>query len=226
MSKKQFVDKDGKKFVEVTSRYQKWRVWGVAVLAVCIIVGLSFGLSNSSKTVSKATAHDTTSEEKGKKSGVPSVTVDDEKYDISDKKAYSVGYSNDKWSAAKISVDKVTVYKLTKSQKYESNFDGTFNIKGFVRLHVIVSPTRDLEADPTSGTIIYNNHEQQESSPESWDGDISKGVTKSGNVTLPIQKLANVKSLKTIRFKFDADYDPDDDYDVTSDHTYDFTVNL
>ncbi|WP_252904140.1 hypothetical protein [Secundilactobacillus silagei] len=153
--------------------------------------------------------------------------MDDDQYDISDKKAYSVDYTNENWSAAKVSVDKVTVYKLTKEHKYDSANDGKFNISGFVRLHFIISPTRDIDAYPTQGTVIYSNGEQHEAdSMESWDGEIAKGVTKSGNVTLPIQKLENVKSLKTVRFKFDTDYETNNDDDDNSDHTYDFTINL
>ncbi|MCH5462511.1 hypothetical protein HC026_05080 [Lactobacillus sp. LC28-10] len=238
MAKKQFVDKDGNKFVEVTPWYKKWWIWVLAVVVILLMIGFLGGSNNNSASKSdrapKATAHNTTDNEKGSneqaasdKATASSVTVDDEQYSISGKKVYSVDYSNSSWSPAKVTVDKVTVYKLTKPHKYESANDGTFKTNGYVRLHFIISPTRDIDVYPTQGTAIYDNGEQHGAdSMESWDGEVAKGVTKSGNVTLPIQKLENANSLKSVRFKFDADYDTDDDEDENSDHTYDFTINL
>lgn len=234
MTKKQFVDKDGNKFVQVTPWYKKWWVWVIAVIAILIIIGSIGGSGNdssSSNNSSNATAHKTTNKEKGNgdtdKSTSSTLKVDYDSYDVANKKTYNVNYSDVNWSAATIKVDKVTVYKLTKSHKYESANDGNFQANGFVRIHFIVSPTRDIDAYPTQGTAIYSNGEQHEAdSLESWDGEIAKGVTKSGNVTIPVKDLTNSSSLKNIRYKFDADYDTDDIDDDNSDHTYDFTLNL
>lgn len=237
MAKKQFVDKDGRKFVEVTPWYKQWWSWVLAVAAIILMISLIGGSKDRSESKadqsSGVTAHNTTDTEKGtsestnSKKASPSVTVDDEKYAISDKKAYKVNYSDSNWASAKIGVDKVTVYKLAKPHQFESSEDGKFNIEGYVRLHFSVSPTRDINAYPTQGTVIYSNGEQHDAdSLENWDGEIAKGVTKAGDVTLPIQKLNSAGSLKTLRYKFDADYETDNDDDENSDHTYDFTLNF
>lgn len=237
MAKKQFVDKDGRKFVEVTPWYKQWWSWVLAVAAIILMISLIGGSKDRSESKadqsSEVTAHNTTDIEKGTsestsaKKASPSVTVDDEKYAISDKKAYKVNYSDSNWAPAKIGVDKVTVYKLAKPHQFESSEDGKFNIEGYVRLHFSVSPTRDINAYPTMGTVIYSNGEQDDAdAPEGWDGEIARGATKAGDVTLPIQKLNSAGSLKTLRYKFDTDYETDNDDDENSDHTYDFTLNF
>ena len=220
MAKKQFVDKVGLKFVEVTPWYKQWWSWVLAVAAIILMISLIGGSKDRSESKadqsSGVTAHNTTDTEKGtsestnSKKASPSVTVDDEKYAISDKKAYKVNYSDSNWASAKIGVDKVTVYKLAKPHQFESSEDGKF-----------------INAYPTQGTVIYSNGEQHDAdSLENWDGEIAKGVTKAGDVTLPIQKLNSAGSLKTLRYKFDADYETDNDDDENSDHTYDFTLNF
>ncbi|WP_203649294.1 hypothetical protein [Secundilactobacillus yichangensis] len=238
MAKKQFVDKDGRKFVEVTPWYKQWWVWVMAVVAIIVIIGLLGGRKSSSKDnlddTASATAHTTTKNEKGsaakpktKKSAASTITVDDNHYDVLAKKTYRANYTDSSWSAAKVKVDKVTVYKLAKAYKYNSTDDGKFDITGYVRLHVIISPTRDIDAYATQGTVVYSNGEQHDcDTMEDWDGEIARGATKAGDVTLPIEQLANINSLKTLRFKFDTDYETDNDDDENSDHTYDFTLNL
>ena len=238
MSKKQFMDENGNKFIQVTPWYKHISTWIIAVLSVALIFSLVGKNDNSSSTsnkaASKVTVHKTTEQEMGSKSTDKStktttntITEDEKKYNVADTKSYKVNYSDSNWSAASIKVDKVKVYKLNKAYKYKSANDGTFQINGFVKIHVSVSPKRDIEAYPIQGTVIYGNGEQHEGDMlESWDGEIAKSATKSGNVTFPIEKLASASSLKNIRYKFDAYYDTDNDDDDNSDHTYDMTLNF
>lgn len=237
MSKKQFMDEDGNKFVQVTPWYKHISTWIIAVLSLALVFSLvgktSSGSSAPDKAASKVTVHKTTGSKavdktaKVAKTTNNTVTAGEKKYNVAGTKSYKVNYSDSNWSAASIKVDKVTIYKLSKAYKYKSENDGTFQINGFVRIHVSVSPKRDIEAYSTQGTVIYKNGEQHEGDMlENWDGEIAKGATKSGNVTFPVEKLASVSSLKNIRYKFDAFYDTDDDDDDNSNYTYDMILNF
>ncbi|MBT9670422.1 hypothetical protein GPK34_00025 [Secundilactobacillus kimchicus] len=211
--------------------YKRWWVWILAIVLIIFFIGFIGGSSDdkpASSTSSNATGHKTTNQEKGAtKTSHSTLTVDYENYDVSDTHVYTVNYVNADWDAAKVKVDKVTIYKLSEPHKYESANDGNFKANGFAQIHFTIKANRDIEAYPTQGTIVYGDGEQHEAdSAESWDGEISKGVIKSGNVTIPIQKLSKVTSLTTLRFKFDAYYDTDNIDDDNSDHKYDFTLNL
>lgn len=232
MSKKQFTDKDGNTFVEVKPWYKRWWIWVIALMAIFLIIGLfgDSGNSSSSNTdKSKATGHSTTKTEKSpaKSASTSTISVDYDDYAVSSKKIYSTDFTDSTWPAAKLGVDKVTVYKLAKPYQYDSADDGKFSIQGFVRIHFTVLANRDLSIYPTQGTAVYNDGEQHEcDSDETWDGDISKGVTKEGTATLPIEQLKTIGSLQSIRYKLDADYDTDNDDDDNDYKTYDFTLNL
>lgn len=238
MSKKQFEDEKGNKFIQVTPWYKHISSWIIAVLSVALIFSLVWKSGSRSsapdKEAPKATVHKTTEQETGSKTAnkkamaqTDTVTAGEKKYEVADTKRYKVNYSDSNWSAASIKVDKVTIYKLSKAYKYKSENDGTFKVNGFVKIHVNVSPKRDITAYPVQGTVVYKNGEQHEGDLlENWDGEIARGATKSGNVTFPVEKLTNATSLKNIRYKFDAYYDTDDDNDGNSDHTYDMILNF
>lgn len=226
---KKIQDDDGNTYVAVKPWYKKWWVWVIIVVVVIFVLALLGGGGDddsSDTSTSKATAKKTDTSEKAATSS-SKLTLDYEDYDVSKTKTYSVNYSDTSWNAGSVKVDKVTVYKLTKPYKYESANDGTFKANGFVRLHFTVNAKRDISMYPTQGTVSYSNGEQHEAdSLESWDGDISKGVTKSGNVTLPIKSLDSVTSLKNLRYKFTGDYDTDDYEDDNADKDFDITINL
>ncbi|WP_195555702.1 DUF4190 domain-containing protein [Weissella cibaria] len=148
-------------------------------------------------------------------------------YDVKDSKTYTVNYTDNTWSAANVKINSVTVYKLAKAYTYDSANDGKFNVNGFVRLNVSVSPSRDVQMFPTQGTLVLDNGEQHEAdSTESWDGDISSGATKTGDITIPVSDLAAANSINNLRFKFDSFYDTDDYDDDNSNHDYDMSFNL
>lgn len=208
-----------------------------ALLGLTLTLGACGNSSDSSSKESsvkteKASAHKTTDKEKSSSeskssSAKKTVEVGYQNYDVQDEKQYNVNFTDTSWSAAVVKVNKVTVYKLAKPAKYESANDGTFDANGFVRLHVIVTPNQDISAYPTQGTAVYSNGEQHDvDSGESWDGDIAKGATKEGDVTIPVKNLANTSELKNVRFKFDADYETDNIDDDNAYKTYDTTINL
>jgi len=230
---KKIQDENGNTYVAVKPWYKKWWIWVIVVILVIFGIAAFTGGSDDSSpkttsTSSKATAHKTTaSETKPTAAASKTISVDYDSYNVANEKTYKINYSDSSWNAATVKVDKVTVYKLTHSYKYKSANDGTFQASGFVRIRFVVSPTRDISIYPTQGTAIYSNGEQHEvDSSESWDGDIAKGATKSGNVTIPVKSLDSTSSLKSIRFKFDANYDTDNMDDNNSDKTFDITLNM
>lgn len=224
MTKKKITDENGNKFVEVKPWYKKWWIWLIAIIVVLIGLGLigSSGSSSSSSSKGSGSASNTASSSDSS-STTNKLTLDYKDYSVASSKIYNVNYSNSDWNEATVKVNKVKVYKLAKPYKYESANDGTFKANGFVRLYFTIKTNSDVSIYPTQGIAVYSNGEQHEAdSLESWDGDISSGVTKSGTVTLPVKDLSKDSSLSSIRFKFDAN----DQNNIETDHSYDMTINL
>lgn len=211
-----------------------------AILGLTLTLGACSSNSTSSNDSSvkteKASAHKTTDDEKGNSEAKSSksssaakktLEVSYQEYEVQDEKQYNVNFTDTSWSAATVKVSKVIVYKLTKPYKYESSNDGTFDATGFVRLHVIVTPNQDVSVYPTQGTVVYSNGEQHGAdSMESWDGDIAKGATKEGDITIPVKDLSSTSALTNIRFKFDGSYETDNYDDVNANKSYDITIDL
>lgn len=228
---KKIQDEEGNTYVQVKPWYKKWWIWVLAIIVLFFAFGLAGGNkknsnSSTSNNPSKASGHQTTNSEKSAESSTTSkkVTVNYQDYSYSKAKTYTTNYSDTSWSAATLSVSKVVLYTLNTPTTYKSANDGTFKAQGFVRLYFSVKANRDVSVYPTQGTYIFNGSEQHASdSGESWDGDISNGVTKTGAVTVPIKDASNLKS---IRAKIDANYTTNDYDDNNSNHTFDFTLNL
>ena len=203
---KKIKDKNGNVYVEAKPWYKKWWIWVIAVLALLFIIGAVGGNSGHKAGSGSATK-------------VPStITVDYDDYDVDDAKTYSVSYSNSDWPSANVNINKITVYKLSKPYKYDSANNGKFNINGFIKLHFKIKANSDISIYPEQGTANFGS-EQQDSATETWDGNINKGATKSGNVYIPVKDLKSVSSIKNLRFKFSANgqnnFDDSHDYDIT-----------
>ncbi|WEV57624.1 hypothetical protein [Ligilactobacillus acidipiscis] len=192
--------------------------------------------SNSSPKTQQVSGHKTTAQEKGtdkkaqskhKKSSANSkqleINYDDQ---LEDQKDYTADFTDESWVDTKVVIDKVEIDQVA-AQEYDSANDGTFDVNGFVRLHMSVTPTRDINFYPTQGTAIYNDGQQQEATGnESWDGEIAKDATKDGWISFPVKELNNVTDLTSIRLKFTADYDTDDYEDDAAYQDYDLTLDL
>ena len=194
--------------------YKQW--WAVTIAFILVffagyIIGAAgasgddetneASVSSSSKDSSKTSTADRSS---GKSNAKQILTVDYKVYEIASEKSFKPNY------------------KTAKTYKYDSANDGKFNIQGFLQLHYVIKTKADVSVYPTQGTYIYSNGEQHEAdSTESWDGDISKNVSKQGTVTVPVEQISNVKS---VRVKFDAS--GQDFSDDSLDHDFDFTITL
>ena len=212
--------------------YKQW--WAVTIAFIFVFfVGYIFGsaasssddsndeasVASSSKSSSKSTTDDKSS---GKNNAKKTLTVSYKNYEISSERTFKPNYTNNSWAGGSVSVDSITLYKTAKSYNYGSANDGKFTIQGFMQIHYVIKTKADVSVYPTQGTYIYSNGEQHGAdSTESWDGDISKNVTKQGTVTVPVEKISSVNS---VRVKFDAS--GQDFSDDSLDHDFDFTITL
>lgn len=212
--------------------YKQW--WAVTIAFIFVFfVGYIFGsaasssddsndeasVASSSKSSSKSTTDDKSS---GKNNAKKTLTVSYKNYEISSENTFKPNYTNNSWAGGSVSVDRITLYKTAKAYNYDSANDGKFTIQGFMQIHYVIKTKADVSVYPTQGTYIYSNGEQHGAdSTESWDGDISKNVTKQGTVTVPVEKISNVNS---VRVKFDAS--GQDISDDSLDHDFDFTITL
>lgn len=233
MSKK-IQDENGNTFVEVKPLYKRWWIWVLAVVVIIFIFAALSGGSDDTKE-SNATAHTTTSAEKGnsknRTDNSNSLTIDYNKVPIISEKTYKLSVSDTTWNSASVSISSTRVIKV---KPFEYNSESGKKAEGLIILNVAVKPSRDLTATfPDQGTIITNDGQQQEAIMPSmkgvttnWGGDIANGANKSGDVIFPLEKLNNISDIKSLRYKFNASYDTDDYEDENSNHNYDLTINL
>ncbi|NRO04107.1 hypothetical protein [Lactobacillus helveticus] len=155
------------------------------------------------------------------------VRLDGHKIYHNDSKKFKINNGADNsWSSATAKVNNVTVYKTEKGYTYGTKRGGKA-VQGILAINVTVKAKKDIEAAMDSATVsIPSINEQHDiETKEDWD-EIDKGISKTGTIYVPIYKLKNVNSIKSLRFKFDCqNQDTDDDID-NFDHTYDMTINL
>ena len=232
MAKKKITGQDGKEYTvkEKKPFYKKIWFWVLVVIALFVIIGVSTGgddeADTDTKTEKASDGHSTTDKEKGTEKAENSsktVTINMEDYDVKKQKTFKTDFSDESWAGTKVAVDKVEIDTLDKPTEYESANDGTFDIKGVMRIHTSVTPQRDINFYPTQGKITAGSEQEEATGDESWDGEISNGATKDGWATFP---LKSTKDISSVRFQFDADYDTDDIDDENSSKTYDVTLNL
>lgn len=233
MAKKKITGQDRKEYTvkEKKPFYKKIWFWLLVVVALFVVVGVAGSGSDdeadtSTKTEKSTKGHTTTDKEKGTesaKSSSKTVTIDMEDYKVADQKTFNTDYSDSAWAGTKVTVDKVEIDTLKNPIEYDSANDGKFDIQGVMRIHTSVTPQRDINFYPTQGKIIAGSEQEEATSDESWDGEISNGATKDGWATFP---LKSTKDISNVRFQFDADYDTDDMDDENFSKTYDITLNL
>lgn len=219
-------------------KHKKIFSWIGVVLSILAFVVVLMTQSMYSNAINKATEApqaepassakaSSTASSSSKSTKKNTIEINYQKYEVKDSKTYKVNYSDNSWAGTNVKINSVTVYKLAKPYKYDSANDGNFNVNGFVRINMSVSPTRDISIYPTQGTLVLDNGEQHEAdSNESWDGDVAAGATKTGNITIPVSSLDSSNSIGGLRFKFDGNYETDDIEDDNFDHDYDVSLNL
>ncbi|WP_125980084.1 hypothetical protein [Loigolactobacillus iwatensis] len=160
-----------------------------------------------------------------------SVNANIRKYDnrtvkVQKMKTYKVGVTDTAWAGTHVKISRVKVVKFKKFK--DPITKKTYH--GYVAVKMSVNPTqRDISFNPTLGSVLTSDGQQVDADgfdSGSWDGDLDKGVKRSGTVYFNLTKLKNPKKIKSIRLKWDADYETDDVNDNNANKTYDITVNL
>ncbi|RMC42356.1 MULTISPECIES: hypothetical protein [unclassified Lactobacillus] len=212
MSEK-IIDDKGNVYVETKPWYKRWWVWIVIIAVLLVLFTIIAGSSDSSSSSSKS----------GKVAANQPVSleIDYDNYKVKDSKIYDSNYTNSDWNNATVKINKITVYKLSKTYKFDSDDDGKININGFVKFNMTIKAHNDISVYPEQGTINFGS-QQSTSADESWDGDMNEGAKKSGVVYFPIKDLKTVESLKTLRFKFSGNNQDD----FSKGHDYDINLNL
>lgn len=201
--------------------YKTWSTWVIIVLSILVISMGFFILTDGSFRDSSNT--DTNTSQNAKDDHA--LRLNYKSYKIKAMKTYRVNYTDHSWDDGDVKISKVIIYQTAKPYKFSSSNDGKFTIHGFARIYMSIKADDDISIYPTQGTYSYSDGEQHEvDSMENWDGDINDGITKSGTITVPVQNLKTTSSLKSIRMKFDASAQDDDDDSL--DKTFDLTIDL
>ena len=202
--------------------YKQWWTWLIIILGSLFVSIVFFAVTDGS-IVNHASTGSTTQKHDD---GYDTLKIDYDDYKVKAVKTYRVNSIDDSWDGGDLKIKKVVVYKLAKPYTYDSSSDGKFKIQGFIRIYMSIKAKDDVTIYPTQGDYSYSNGEQHTAdvSDENWDGDINSGVTKSGTVTIPVEKLSSTSSIKFIRAKFDANAQDFDDDSLQKD--FDFNINL
>ena len=203
--------------------YKTPSTWVIIVLSVLVLsMGFFILTDGSFRDSSNNNSFDS---HQSSSSDNHSLKVDYKSYKIKAIKTYRVNYTDHSWDGGDVKINKIVIYQTAKPYKYDSANDGKFTIHGFAKIYMSVKAADDISIYPTQGTYSYSNGEQHEADiMEDWDGDINDGIKKSGTITLPIQKLSSTSSLKSIRMKFDASSQDEDNESM--DKTFDLTIDL
>lgn len=223
--------------------YKLWWFWIIIALSTMLIFQTFFNHRQTTQfadkgnitntKVNNASSHVTTKSKKGvAPTKSPSIDTnnlikfEDKNLNILDKKKYNLDFSDNSWPGATTKIESVEVIK---TDPFVFNDSTNAKAQGIIIAHLSLLPSKDIYAYTGTATLITNNGQQIETEyysvknyQENPDGSIANGVTKSGDLIFPIEKLDQVKDINSLRLKFSVedDNDSDDNYD------YDFTINL
>lgn len=223
---KEIKGDDGKTYVVKPKKpwYKRWWFWVLVVLVVIIAIAAIGGSGSDDDSSTSSSTH--TAKRTNATNG--SISLDGEDIEYTNSKKFKVANSEDtSWPSATAKVNSVTVYKTKSGYSYGTK-RGKKEVQGLLALNVTVKAVKDVDILMNIATIsIPSINEQHEvETKEDW-GDLDKGMSKTGTVYVPIYKLDNVNSIKSLRFKFDAQLQDTDDDDIDNyDHTYDMTIDL
>lgn len=212
--------------------YKRVWFWILVVVVLAIAVpAIGGGGSGSSKNTSSSSstkaAKGSSTKESDKTAPTPKKTIS---FDNGDKKiiaeaTYPVKLTDSSWAGTTVSIDKA---RLVQVKPFKDDGDNKM-YQGIVLVHFNIKATRDISIYPGQGTLITSDGQQTDADQydsDDFDGDIAKGVSKDGNVAFELPKMQDPKAIKTLRLKWDANYNTDDMSDENSSKTYDVTINL
>ena len=141
------------------------------------------------------------------------------------KKEFTINQSDNSWSYADIKFNKVAIYKLAQEHKKIGDDDKKANC--LIVVNMTVKANKDIEIFPDQGTISTNNSLQGDTTYTADFGDsIDSGVTRTGDVTIPLDGVKNISDLKKLRYKFDGGAKDDNDESDDAFKIIDVQINL
>lgn len=236
MAKKKFIGEDGKTYIAKVKKpfYKRVWFWIVAVIAVFGIAGI-LGGGDEVDTKTNGSALESQASSTAKEVEKSNLLIDSpfkkiaqnsgaDKAVLESEKKYSASWSDDTWSGVDISIDGVSIIKVSNYTDYSEN-----EYQGFVIIHFnIKNNERDVSIYPEQAVINTNTGQQVEGlyEMEQFAGDLLKGSEVSGYAAYPLKKLDSVDDISTLRVKFTASYETDDYNDNNANHEYDLTLEL
>lgn len=207
-----------------------WWPWTILAVLSLVFAGSYASLSTITRTAVIASQTTATPAESATNDATKggSLTLRDSQVRLSQQKTYHQAYQNSSWAKSTFAIDKVEVAKTAEAVKLaESDQQKAFN--GVVAVHFKIKAGRDIAAYPTQATLNTNLGQQVNSDmslSDTFDGDLNKGTIKDGNVYFLLPNLKSVASLTSIRLKWDAFYDTDDENDNSFAKNFDTTLKL
>lgn len=212
----------------ITDRSKKNLHGKKRVLHILVTVGFVFIWSCIFGSVSGALmqSSDNSSSDSASQTNDKYIRLDGHDIYYTNFKKYKINNVDKSWSSATAKINSVTVYRTEKGYSYGSKRGGKA-VQGLLALNLTIKAIKDIEVSMDSASVSFPSINEQHDieTKEDWD-DIDKGISKTGTLYVPIYKLRNVKSIKSLRLKFNCNnQDTDDDID-NYDHTYDMNINL
>lgn len=211
--------------------YQKKKYWfsiiGCLLALLLIYDGVMYHSIHKAfhPTVSSASISSSDSDDSDGATSKNSITVDHKSYKYTAKKTYKMDQNYKDWSYADIHFSEVDIYQLAKEHKKVGIDEKKANC--IVVIKMSVKANKDIEIFPDQATLSTNNGLQGDAVyTDDFSDDIDSGVTKDGNVIIPLDGVNNISDLKKLRLKFDAGAADDNDDSDDAFKTLDINFNL
>ncbi|WEG76292.1 hypothetical protein [Vagococcus intermedius] len=136
---------------------------------------------------------------------------------------YPQNFQDDTWQGLHIEIDTATLLQL---KDYKSRDNTSYEAVLLVHFK-FNSPERDVAIYPNNSLLIIGEKQEVEATLDMgyWDGEILKGVSKSGYTPFFIKTL-NIEQLKNAKLLVKANYLTSEFLDHESQHTYNIPIKF
>lgn len=201
-------------------------LWIAAVLILTLVVVDAITYHSVQRTTNPDGSAVMTNHDESTSSPKKSVRLSYHNYKYTKKQTYQINSTVKGWEDyANIRIKDITVYKLAKTYHDVGIDDKKGNC--LILINLDTKAKQDVSLYPTQGSLSTNLGQQtdvMDGTKESWDGDMDKGTSKSGDVAAVFTNVNNISDIKKLRYKFEA-YVQDENND-SDDAEHDFDLNL
>ncbi|WP_125574385.1 DUF805 domain-containing protein [Levilactobacillus huananensis] len=206
---------------------KKWWPWTI-LAALTLVFAFSYISMSTMTRAAIISINQTADQSTDKSSTGGNLTLQDSQVQLSQEHTYPITYQNKSWAKSIFAIDKVVVAKTAKPVKLD-NSDKQQAFNGVIAVHFKIKAGRDIAAYPTQATLNTNLGQQVNSDmslSDTFDGDLNKGTSQAGNVYFLLPNLKSAASITSIRLKWDAFYDTNDENDNDFAKNFDTTLKL